>query len=564
MKIFKSVYGFGLLFLLFVLFIPGCGEIDDGGGIPPAQTNDNPPAVSDYVLVEVQNVGSANYPDMQLGIDAEWTVITYFAGDNNLGYYYDTCDIPQIRSVCGGNRMCFISLLDKTGTHDRVEINYLGTNYILYLTNELVTSDPEDLIRFVDWAIGTSPDSRYMLVMANHGSGIWKSTLPENSTLDKGWCDDSDGGDTLNALELETSISNIVADTGITGFDMFGAFCCNCGTYEIAYAVSRYCRYFLAFESSTYVNAWKHKAAYGWFVTNDTATVLDLCELIADLSFDQVISNDTSNDPPMTTLEYTVSVCDMTNFAAFDTALNALGAAYQPTVDIAQIREMMDIRENLGNLEYCYQIDIFELMTNIANSSVLTQTVKDAASEAYDRARDLVVYSTGYGKFGSISLYYPVFSGQVGYDSSCPYADIGAAQGAWGQMIVDPPYAGDVYEDDDTIAQAKPHDLGVEYAHNLYEDEDWVAFEAVANRQYRIKVIYGILMDDMELYDPAGTLLQSYSTPAPPLWELSQIELEQTVTAATNGYYYLRIQGSSSSSIPYPKYSRYTVEVSEI
>ncbi len=112
------------------------------------------------------------------GARAEWSVLVYLAGDNNLDQsgVGDLLEMKKVGSTPrvtvaaefdrGSGRGAKRYLLRKGGT--------LAADAVLSL-GKLNTGDPKNLLDFVRWGVKTCPAKRYALVLWNHGQG-WDDT----------------------------------------------------------------------------------------------------------------------------------------------------------------------------------------------------------------------------------------------------------------------------------------------------------------------------------------------------------------------------------------------------
>jgi hypothetical protein len=115
--------------------------------------------------------------DTSTQVEAEWTILVYMAGDNNLDTYGGR-DLEEMKTVGSTPEVNIIVQRDsaKEGTH-RYHITKDGTlksNEITYL-GSLNSGDSEVLREFLDWGITTYPAKRVMAVLWNHGNG-WDDT----------------------------------------------------------------------------------------------------------------------------------------------------------------------------------------------------------------------------------------------------------------------------------------------------------------------------------------------------------------------------------------------------
>lgn len=106
------------------------------------------------------------------------------------------------------------------------------TSPVLWSQDEINMSAPVTLVDFVKNSTQDFPAEHYALILWNHGLGF------------RGVCYDNDLTDELNMTELESALSKIENDTGVT-FDLIGFDACLMGELEVAYQVKDYAQSWL-------------------------------------------------------------------------------------------------------------------------------------------------------------------------------------------------------------------------------------------------------------------------------------------------------------------------------
>lgn len=156
---------------------------------------------------------------------ANWTLLVYIDGDNNLDPYV-TLDIETELAPTGSNRdVSVVALADRAASVDE-----WSETLLFYVTEgmaatpenavanwgEMNMGDPQTLIDFIAWAKDTYPADHYALSFWNHGWS-WRP----------GWSmsDDTDG-DTLDQDEIEAALN----EAGPIDVIMYDA--CNMATIE--------------------------------------------------------------------------------------------------------------------------------------------------------------------------------------------------------------------------------------------------------------------------------------------------------------------------------------------
>jgi hypothetical protein len=123
---------------------------------------------------------------------AQWTVLVYLAGDNNLDEF-GRHDLEELKVVGSSREVQVVAQFDRMG--DGVTRRYhlsadrsLTADTVAELP-EVNTGDPADLLAFIRWGLAEFPAERTALILWNHGSG-WKDddiyALARRAGLDEG------------------------------------------------------------------------------------------------------------------------------------------------------------------------------------------------------------------------------------------------------------------------------------------------------------------------------------------------------------------------------------------
>ena len=122
-----------------------------------------------------KNAGSAG---------ADWTVMVYLAGDNNLDGA-GAADLREMKKVGSSASVNVIAQFDRAGSRGTSKRFYLrkGTELpkdAVQDLGETDTGDPRVLCDFFRWGVNHYPARHYLLVIWNHGSGWDDSNLYAN------------------------------------------------------------------------------------------------------------------------------------------------------------------------------------------------------------------------------------------------------------------------------------------------------------------------------------------------------------------------------------------------
>jgi hypothetical protein len=118
------------------------------------------------------------------GAGANWTVMVYLAGDNNLDGA-GVADLREMKKVGSSASVNVIAQFDRAGSRGTSKRFYLrkGTELpkdAVQDLGETDTGDPKVLCDFFRWGVKHYPARHYLLVIWNHGSGWDDSNLYAN------------------------------------------------------------------------------------------------------------------------------------------------------------------------------------------------------------------------------------------------------------------------------------------------------------------------------------------------------------------------------------------------
>lgn len=112
---------------------------------------------------------------------ADWTVLVYLAGDNNLDGA-GVVDLLEMKRVGSSDRVHVIAQFDRAGVKQATKRYRLrrGSKLaadVLEELGETNTGDPKVLREFLSWGVKRYPAGHYLVVLWNHGSGWDDSNL---------------------------------------------------------------------------------------------------------------------------------------------------------------------------------------------------------------------------------------------------------------------------------------------------------------------------------------------------------------------------------------------------
>ena len=254
---------------------------------------------------------------------ADWTVLVYLDGDNNLegaaiddlnemeaaGSTVDVHIVVQLDRIAGydGSNGDWTTCKRFYVTHDPLGYDATIVSTELADLGEVNMGDPATLIDFAEWGRDNFPANHYALVLWDHGNGWKRSTRTDrpkgtaprdlepvaDDPTGIGW-DDTDGGDYITTPELRAAFQSIHADYG-SEIDIVGLDACLMGMLEIDYDLAPYADYRVASEETEPWDGWDYEASMTWLVAHPAASAEQLAQrIVADYLASYGTASDTT------------------------------------------------------------------------------------------------------------------------------------------------------------------------------------------------------------------------------------------------------------------------------
>jgi len=171
--------------------------------------------------------------------EKEWTILIFWACDNNLEFTTEFCMQLWEKSLTSNDNVNIVVFIDKLSV-DGTWIYEIGpgTRTVVATWPEMNSSDPATLEKFVVWGENNYQAKKNMVLISDHGYG-WR-----------GICQDESDGDTLMPNHgIAEALKNSAAKTG-KGVDILAFDACNMATIEVAYEMRGAARYLVASETT--------------------------------------------------------------------------------------------------------------------------------------------------------------------------------------------------------------------------------------------------------------------------------------------------------------------------
>ncbi|MCL5037944.1 MAG: clostripain-related cysteine peptidase [Chloroflexi bacterium] len=354
----------------------------------------------------------------------KWTVMVYFAGDNDLEPYLaknlvdlekvgSTKDMHMIAQIdrgktptatyggeAGASRYEIVKDKHSNGKIDSKEVSHMG---------KLNSSDPEVLKDFLKWGMKKYPAENYLIILNDHGAGF-AGVLQDVEA--KGFMQIPGIKEAFKDAEKETGVSpkNI-----ILGFDA-----CLMGQAEVAYELRNVANIMVASEEAIGGTGWPYEGILSgnkFDKINQNYSGEEALNKMAGHIIDETAKTQNAT--------FTMSAVDLTKMNDVKDAVDGLGNALLKTKEPqSRIRRIIQMSQHYtaGYEErpYSEMRDIYDIASRIEKSRVVNdEKLKVAAREVMKVVEGAVIKEQhkkeDVGDSHGLSIYAPIQKG--GYDS---------------------------------------------------------------------------------------------------------------------------------------------------
>jgi len=353
----------------------------------------------------------------RLMLDADWTVLVYMCGDNDLegsvddkgSYLYE--DINAMEEVGSNDDVKIVVQVDRIDGEDASHGNWKNTKRGLIKQDsdkdistsqldsvgELNMGDPDVLSDFIEWGVATYPAERYMLVLWDHGGGIY------------GVCEDwTSDRDSLAIPE----VSQALADAG-QFIDLLQFDACLMGMIEQAYEVADYADIMTASQKISWTNLLPYDEILGDLVADPGQTTEELASMIVAhyegaLNSKQLGKNTYSAIDVSDVANGAGSVASKLDSLVTAIISDATGTDYSLLVSHRNNTPHCGKEDEPGHYGEDYR-DLGGFLSLVAADTWLTASISDAAQEALDAYNGSIVanYSGVEENCTGMSIFFP-------------------------------------------------------------------------------------------------------------------------------------------------------------
>jgi hypothetical protein len=240
--------------------------------------------------------------------NAEWTILIYLGGDNNLEEAA-IVDLNEMEKVGSDENINIIVELDRSRSHYQGHDNWSGAKRFYVLKDDMThpESDVDDIISiermslgdtdsgspdtmtdFLRWGISEFPSKKVAVIFWNHG---WSWSLQSTIPNVKGIISDDGSGNDISIAEGElSSILSDISDELNQPIDLLGMDACIMQSWEIATDAAPFADLLVASQDYVSWAGWSYDTFLDDLTANPTMDGLTLAGHIGERFFKVVIS----------------------------------------------------------------------------------------------------------------------------------------------------------------------------------------------------------------------------------------------------------------------------------
>ena len=368
---------------------------------------------------------------------AEWTVMVYMDGDNNLEGQAigDFLEMSDVGSTADLN---IVVQMDRISGYDASYGDWTGANRYrveqgmvpdaasdLMSIGEVNMGDAGTLTDFVVWGASNFPAHHFQLVLWDHG-GNWEGAC---------W-DDSSAGDMLDLPELSGAMSSASSALGFD-MDMIGFDACQMAGVEVYFELYSYTSYFVGSQINEPGMGWNYALTLARLAADPSMSAPVLGQHIAE----DYVDSYSVPIPPYASKEVAISVVDAGRIAGLVSDLDDLAMEMMTNME-AEHNYYRSSRSGAVSL-YSHYVDVYDLVSWLKMYAP-DAGVRSAAQAVINASMSTITFSSLHdlpggqdlsGAYG-LSVYFPTYGGfyDDNYDSTGMAFPAGTL---WEEMLAD-------------------------------------------------------------------------------------------------------------------------------
>jgi hypothetical protein len=388
---------------------------------------------------------------------AEWTVLVYLDGDNNLESAAIT-DFLEMSAVGSTDEMNIVVQFDRISGYDSSYGGWTGVNRYLVsqgmeptIANavlaggEMNMGAASTLSGFINWGLENYPANRYMLVLWDHGSN-WGGVC----------VDDTSSYDILSPNKLATAFATVRATHPGFTFDVIGFDACVMSGLEVLFEISGYTEHIIASQLNEPGPGWNYQIGLNILASNPQMNGSSASIYMADA----YIESYATPYPGYYQTDVAMTVINASRVPAIVSSLDSLSS---------EMLSRMPYDHNYYEQAWIDTVKIdldFPDLVGLANNIYLnapTAGVRSHAHALFNAAISALEY-VGYfdvagqydaGSINGISIYFP----EPGYVVNSYFASsLDMLAGGWDEMILS--YEANSSQPNDPVALASRSPTG--------------------------------------------------------------------------------------------------------
>lgn len=363
--------------------------------------------------VSNSTAGPAPTREPVAGDAADWTVLIYLDGDNNLEA--DALeDFREMAEVGSSDKLKIAVQLDRISSSEFWDDDSAGDwdgaarflvergsepelDAAVEDLGEVNMGDPSTLADFIDWGVQTYPAQRYALVIWDHGAS-WLGIAS----------DDTDDGDILSLPELSSALETARDRSGYGTFDLIGFDACLMAQLDVFKAVEPYGQVAVASAELEPSEGWAWDVWLGALADDSAQDGFAIAPVIVE-SYTESFEGSDADD-------VTLSAFDLAKLGLITEQLDALSGAMIGEMDssfdaIGQARSFVNVYAPSYPEEF-NAVDLGHFASLLPEQGATDGVIE--AAEALESAIGQARIANGAGSYhrdsSGVSIYFPQVS----------------------------------------------------------------------------------------------------------------------------------------------------------
>ncbi|MEO8607561.1 MAG: clostripain-related cysteine peptidase [Chloroflexota bacterium] len=393
------------------------------------------------------NPVAAGYPTAAPSPIADWTVLVYMGGDNNLEDGLEN-DLNEFE-IAGGSTSSvrIVALLDRASDYDTSNGNWTDTRVFevgkdrskddlrkypptidtsdLFDLGELDTSYGNNLADFLTWGIQNYPAQHYAVAINDHG-GAWEGMVTDDTT----------GNGILTLPEFQQAFASALHTTGVPKFDLLINDACLMSNVEYFTTVAPYFDYSLSSPEITLNPSFDMTLLTETLNKNPNIDIGQLGKMMADKYM-----KDMTDLSPDTAPVLGVAVTDLRKIGTLNTALDKFDSIVNDN-PAAYGSVLGQVRANTYAYSFFLPEDEYGPATNIDLGSFMAgviqeskdKTLVNAAQGVLDALDSIRIYGTAGKQLAKSTSFYNIYFPARSSDFIAAYSQISPLT-SWNDML---------------------------------------------------------------------------------------------------------------------------------